>query len=37
MLKDVMERYPGEYDLSSVDGGMEGLNQLDKEMAEQQR
>jgi len=36
-LKDVMERYPGEYDLSSVDGGMEGLNQLDKEMVEQQR
>lgn len=33
-LKDVMERYPGEYDLSSIDGGMEGLNQLEKEAAQ---
>lgn len=33
-LKDVMERYPGEYDLSSMDGGMEGLNQLDREASQ---
>jgi 2-oxoisovalerate dehydrogenase E1 component alpha subunit len=30
-LRDVIERYPGEYDLSSVDGGLEGLRELERE------
>ena len=34
-LRDVMERYPGEYDLSSVDGGIDGLKQLEKEVSKQ--
>jgi 2-oxoisovalerate dehydrogenase E1 component alpha subunit len=25
-LKDILERYPGEYDIESHDGGRDGLN-----------
>jgi len=36
-LRDVIERYPGEYDLSSIDGGLEGLKELEREVGEQGR